>query len=309
MLKTRAVMLAKIESSSYGTDPTPAAASNSILCESPELEVVQKFLERKNTRTYYGNVAGVSIGEAVKIKFATELKGSGTAGTAPEIDPLFRACNYTKTNTPGTKDDYDPNSNQSTGESITIYFYQHDIVHKISGCRGTFTVDLTAGEYGKINWEFTGIYTAAADGSIPAITVNATVPPRFLSASFAIDSYAAIIEKIKIDAGNEIGRRPSANAATGILEYFIKERKITCEIDPEVVALATKSFWGLWAANTLVAFTATVGSTAGNRCVITAPKVQIADVKYGDRESLLIQNLKLNFTPNTGNDEIKFSFT
>jgi len=309
MLKTRAVILAKVESVAYGTDPTPSAAANSILCESPELEVVQKFLERKNTRTYYGNVAGVSIGEAVKIKFATELKGSGTAGTAPEIDPLFRACNYTRTNTPGTSDVYDPNSNQSTGESITIYFYQHDIVHKISGCRGTFTVDLTAGEYGKINWEFTGIYTAAADGSIPAITVNATVPPRFLSASFAIDSYAAVIEKLKIDTGNEIGRRPSANAATGILEYFVKERKITCEIDPEVVALSTKSFWGLWAANTLVAFTATVGSTAGNRCVITAPKVQIAEVKYGERESLLTNALKLNFTPNTGNDEIKFSFT
>ncbi len=309
MLKTRAVILAKVESVAYGTDPTPSAAANSILCESPELEVVQKFLERKNTRTYYGNVAGVSTGEAVKIKFATELKGSGTAGTAPEIDPLFRACNYTRTNTPGTSDVYDPNSNQSTGESITIYFYQHDIVHKISGCRGTFTVDLTAGEYGKINWEFTGIYTAAADGSIPAITVNATVPPRFLSASFAIDSYAAVIEKIKIDTGNEIGRRPSANAATGILEYFIKERKVTCEIDPEVVALSTKSFWGLWAANTLVVFTATVGSVAGNRCVITAPKVQIADVKYGERESLLTNALKLNFTPNTGNDEIKFSFT
>jgi len=308
MLKTRAVILAKVETS-YGVDAVPSASSNAILCELPELEVVQKFLERKNARTYYGAVAGVSIGEAVKIKFATELKGSGTAGTAPEIDPLFRACNYTKSNTPATKDDYDPNSNQSAGESTTIYMYQHDIVHKIVGCRGTFTVDLTAGEYGKINWEFTGIYAAAEDGSIPSITVNATVPPRFLSAAFAIDSYAAVVEKIKIDAGNEIGRRPSANAATGILEYFIKDRKVTGEIDPEVVALAIKSFWGMWSGNTLVAFTATVGSVAGNRCVITAPKVQVSDVKYAERENLLTHALKLNFTPNSGNDEIKFSFT
>src|SRR3990170_2380928 len=99
MLKTRAVILAEKEVT-YGTDPTPLPASNAILCEAPEIEVLGKKLERNNVKSYFGTLAPINVGDGVKISITTELKGSGTAGTAPEIGPLLEACGMTHTNVP-----------------------------------------------------------------------------------------------------------------------------------------------------------------------------------------------------------------
>lgn len=307
--KSKAVILAKIETA-YGTDPVPTAAANAILCSAPEIEVQGKRMERENVKPGYGANLGVNVGEGLKISFAVDLRGSGAAGTAPpDIGPLLRACNFTETVTPLVKVDYDPNSAADTGESVTIYFYRHSLLHKVSGCRGTFSLELKAGEYGKINFDFTGLYLGPVDSTIPASPAfNQTLPPRFLSASFALDSYAAIIESLKLDVGNEIARRPSANASTGILEYFVKGRSVKGECDPEAVTLATKDFWTMWSASSRVALTATVGSAAGNKAIITAPKVEVDTLKYGDREGILTFAMPLIFTPDAGNDEVKISF-
>jgi hypothetical protein len=130
-----------------------------------------------------------------------------------------------------------------------------------------------------------------------------------VSASFAIDSYAGVIDGIDIENKNGIAVRTSANAATGVLGRNISTRDLTGKIDPEVVALATKNFWAIWEASTRVAFTATLGSTAGNRCVITAPKVQIDKLGYDNRNDYLVHGMGLNFTPNAGNDEVKFRYS
>lgn len=308
MLKTRAVILAEKEIT-YGTDPIPLPAANAILCEAPEIEVLGRKLERNNVKSYFGTLAPINIGEGIKITFTAELKGSGVAGTPPEIGPLLDACGMTHTNVLSTSDKYDPNSDlESDQDSVTIYFYQHNIAHKVTGCRGTFSVEGKAAEYGKIQFEFTGIYVGPVDATIPAATFNATLPPKLVSASFALGGYAAIIESFKVVLGNEIAKRPSANAATGILSYFVRERAVTGEIDPEAVALATWNPWSLWENSTSGALSITFGSAAGNRCVVSGPKVILDSVKYAERESLLTYSTPLIFTPDTGNDEVSLLF-
>src|SRR4030067_2372331 len=194
MLKTRAVILAEKEIT-YGTDSTPLPASNAILCEAPEVEVLGKKLERNNVKSYFGTLAPINVGDGVKISITTELKGSGTAGTAPEIGPLLEACGMTHTNTPATSDAYDPNSLLEDSQvSATIYFYRDKIAHKVTGCRGTWDLSGKAGEYGKIKFVFTGIYSGPVDENIRAGTYQSTLPPALFSASFAIGAYAAIRE-------------------------------------------------------------------------------------------------------------------
>lgn len=308
MIKGKTLVLAKIETS-YGVDAAPTPSANAILSEIPSVEPVIKGLSRSVARSYLGANPVVNIGEAVKIKFSTEAKGSGTAGTAPEIGPLLKACGYTETIVPATSVTYTPNSSILTADSVTIWFYFDGMVHKITGCRGTFDFEAKAGEYGKFNWEFTGIYQKPADLALTSGTYQSTTPPRFVSASFAIDSYAGIIENLKISAGNTIAKRVSANAATGILAWYISQREVTGEIDPELVTFATKDFWSIIENSSQVALTAAITGSAGNILTITAPKVQIKDVKYGDRESLMTYQFSLIFVPNAGNDEISFAFT
>ncbi len=309
MLKTRAVVLAKTEAT-YGVDPTPSAADNAILCEAPEFELLGKKLERNNVKSHFGSLPPVNVGEGLKISLTCELKGSGAAGTAPEIGPLLKACGLDETVVTDTSVTYTPSSDSFNHDSVAIYFYQHDILHKILGARGTCSIEAKAGEYAKISFEMTGLYAGPADDSIPTPTFNTTLPPVFKNASLAIDSYAAIIENLKADLGCEIARRPSANAATGILEYLIKERAVSGEIDPEAVALATKDFWSMWEDSDQVAFTATIGQTAGNICTVTAPAVVLDQPKYGDRENILTYALPLILCPtSSGDDEISLAFT
>lgn len=311
MLRTKAAILAKIEVN-YGVDPVPVAGTNAIYCELPEFSVIGRKLERSPIRNYMGKHAALNVGDGLKIKFTTELKGSGAVATAPEIGPLFRACNMTQTIVALTSVAYDPNSsvgNVDSAESIAIYYYQDLILHKLLGCRGNFSVDLKAGEYGKITWEFTGVYGGPAASTTPAGTFNATLPARFQSAAFLIDAYAAIIEALTIDMGNKVVARKDANSASGINEYMIVNREPKANINPEVPAHATKSFWGLWSASSEVAMTAALGSVAGNILTITAPKVQLDVPTYADREEVLIHGLPLSLHPNAGNDEIKFLFT
>ncbi|MDA8104658.1 MAG: hypothetical protein M0Z71_04695 [Nitrospiraceae bacterium] len=369
MLRQRQIILAKVEPA-YATDAAPVPATNSILAELADIKIVGRALERNNVKSYFGKLATVNVGDALKIDFVTELKASGAAGTVPEIGVLFRGCNFTETiqsssgavvwvattakslnnlvtptvangfyykctvaGTTGAsqpawptvegqtvvdgtvtwtcmvaKVDYDPNSNTSTSESLSLYFYLDGLLHKLLGCRGTFSMDLKSGEYGKGKWSFTGLYAKPTDQALVTGTYNQTIPPRFLSANFSIDAYAAIIENMSIDCGNLIVKRTDANHATGIREYFIKDRQMTGSIDPEATLIGTKDFYSMWDQSSRVAFAATVGQVAGNKCIITGPKVSLGELDYGDREGTLTLPQKLNFTPNAGNDEIKFSF-
>ena len=108
---------------------------------------------------------------------------------------------------------------------------------------------------------------------------------------------------------NEIATRPDANSPTGILSYFIKERAVTGEIDPEAVALSTKNFFQMWEDSAGVALTATIGQSTGNRCKISCPNVQWDVPKYADRDNRLTFSLPLLINPSpAGDDEIEFTF-
>lgn len=308
MLINKAVILAKIETT-YGTDSTPTGAANAILCGDLSFEPLDSKLERNNVKPNYGAKRFVSIGEGQKISFSAEVKGSGAAGTAPEVDPLLRSCNMTKTTVAGTSNLYTPNSAQSTGESSVIYYYLDGVLHKIVGSRGTVSLTAETNKYAIQKYEFTGLYAGPVAASLVTPTFNATLPPIFRSAAFTLDSYAAVIEKFNIDLKNEIAKRTSANAATGILEYYIKDRAVSGTIDPEMVLPATKDFWGMWNSGAAFAMACTIGSTAGNRCVITAPAVQLDKPKYASRENILTLDMPLILAPtDAGNDEVTFLY-
>lgn len=305
MFKNKALILAKVETV-YNTDAAPTGPLNAILCEEPKYSVLDSKVERANIKPAFGANGFVAIGEGQRISFTTELKGSGTAATPPEIGVLFRACNMTQTIS--TYVQYDPNSS-TAGESLTLWYYVDGICHKLTGCRGTFSLEGKVNQYVKINWEFTGIYAGPVPLALATPTYTATVPPLFRNAAFTVDAYAAVIDGISLDMKNDIVKRVDLNAATGILEWAIKERTCTGKIDPEMVLPATYDFWGKWQAGATAAMTVTVGATAGNRCTITAPAVQYDRPDYGARENTLTLGIPLVFRPTAaGNDEIRFKF-
>lgn len=306
MLTRKAVILAKIETT-YGTDALPVVGSDSILCSVPQItpdgeKIIRDFV--RSSLSPLGHVIGI---KTFNIKFKVELKGSGSAGTAPEIGPLLRACGLDETIVASTSVTYDPISEDF--ESVTIYFYRDGLLHKLLGCRGTFNLDLSVGQYGTLDFDMTGIYATPTDVTLVTGSYNDTLPPVFLDAGLTLGSYSPIFTKLQLSMGNKVIQRRDANAETGLIGVEITGREPSGSIDPEAVLVATKDFWSAWEDGTKEALTCAAGATAGNICTISADKIQYGNIGYGDRDDIV--TYELPFTPclTSGDDELSLAFT
>ncbi|MBI5846067.1 MAG: hypothetical protein HZB23_15525 [Deltaproteobacteria bacterium] len=61
-------------------------------------------------------------------------------------------------------------------------------------------------------------------------------------------------------------------------------------------------------AGTTFAFTATVGATAGNKMILTAPALQLQNVTTGDQLGLLTEPMECLACGSSGDDEFKVTF-
>jgi len=313
-LERKSLILAKTEVS-YGVDPVPVGATDAILTGAVSYEIGGRSLERDVVLPNFGKLTPVNVGEAIKLSIPVEMRGAGGAADAiPRIGRLFRACNMPETVSAGVSVGYSLTSIED-GESVTLYWYADGILHKALGCVGTVKLSGKSGEYGKLAFEFTGIYagTHATDQATPSATFgDAAVPPRFLSALFSINAYAGAIENFEVDLGNEIGKRTDANSASGILRYRISDRNVKGSCDPRVVALATYNPWTAWDASTAGAITARFGSAVGNKVVVNLPNCTLTDApKYGAREKERIYQLAFGAYPTLAaqNNELTLTFS
>lgn len=318
MLAKRALALVKLEST-YGTDPTPTPGSNAILVENPQIKVTGEVLKRNFMRSSLSPIAHLIGMKEVDVTFRTELKGSGTAQVGgatdvPEIDPLLKACGMSATltaeTTGGAGDghiDYLPISTAQV--SATIYLYLDGLVHKVSGCFGDFKIDMKAGKYGAIDWKFKGLYAEPTDAAIPSGAVyNSQKPVPIFSSAFSIGGYAGIIESLSLELANKIEKRVSVNATEGVVGFFIAERDSKGDIDPEAVTVATHNFWSKWKNGTAEAMTITIGTTAGAKIDVTAPKCIYSSIDWAERSGVRTHKLPFALTEDAGNDELKLKF-
>lgn len=317
MREDKAILLVKTEPT-YSVDSAPTAAANAILCSAPKISIIGRRIERPVGLPYYGKLPPINIGEGIKLAFQVELRGAGvTPNTPPRIGALIRACNFTETidATPGSEfTKYDPNSSEN-GESVTLYFYRDGLLHKVLGAVGTFKLGAVLNDVGKLDFEFTGLYGGAghaSDVAFPTPTFgDASLPAVFRQASFSIHGYAADIEKLNIDVGNEIKGKKTANGtASGISRYWIPNRAPKGDCDPAAVALSTFNPWSLWDASTAGALSATIGSVAGNRLIISMPNIVPEIPDYEGREAQLVYKYPFTAHPTVtaGNNELSLKF-
>lgn len=307
----KSLILAKIEGT-YGTDPTPAAATEAIIAYDPTFDQVGSPRERSITLAYFGKIKPINVGEALKLTFSTELKHSGTADTPSRYGPLFRACNFTETINASTSVVYTPNSTFE-GESVTLYFYVDGVLHKLVGCVGTCKFSLKAGEVVMVDWEFTGLYSDnAADTAFPSPTHETVSPIIWDEAAFVYNSVnTLVIEELSLDIGNTISMRKDANAAnSGISRYFVSDRDAKGSMNPERVALTTLNPWTIYDQTTQANLETKPTLSAGNKFEVVATGLVLEAPKYGNRENILTWDLSfsLNPTMTAGNNEIVITF-
>jgi len=301
----KAIILAKVETT-YGVDALPTPANNAMLAYELKYELTGEKKPRDPVKPWYGMYGGVNVYEGQKISFSVELKASGSAGVPPRIGALLRACNMAEVIAPGLSVAYNPLSTQSTAESVTIYYYLDGKLYKLRGARGTFKSDFTVNEICKLDFEFTGLYEAPTTAALPTPTFETGYPNIFANAYFDYDSLFPIISKVSVDIGNVVNKRPNANNARGVSEYFIGGREVKGSFDPEITPVI--DYWNYFKNTEQIDIAFEVGSGAGKVCGWYLSQVILEPPALGERENILTQEIKFSAHPLAGNDEIQIYF-
>lgn len=251
-----------------------------------------------------------------ELAFTLPLRGSGTAGT--ELAPLgaaLEASGFLVTVNSGTSCVYNRTSATVSnfygpGKSSTVKFYHDGILHVAAGCMFDLDFDIEAGKPVGLKFKGRGTYAAVTDAAFPTVTPNVTIdPPVVKSASFAVQSYSAIISKMSVSINNNIAMRDDVNSANSILGFVVTDPDIKGSIDPERGLVADHDWWGKMMAATRGAITVAVGATAGNIATITGPKVQYMGSKAANRNGIATVDVPLKFCRDSGDDEIVITLT
>lgn len=307
MLVNREVILAGVEST-YNVAES-LTGSDAILVEAPSWSHEgARMVERNNVKASLAMDQRVWAGTLKQVTFEVEMKGSGAAGTAPEMAPLLRGCGLGETVVASTSVTYAP---VSTGhESITIMYYSDGIRHTLTGCRGSVSFTLEAGSFGKASFTFTGHEATPTDTALVTPTYDSTVPPPLVNVPFSIGGYSAVITNLAVDLGNTISTPSDISATDGYGEILLTKRDVTGSFNPEQVLVATKNYISEWKAGTTGALTTgVVGSTAGNRYTVSGPACYYSEIAPGDADGKRIFELSCGFAESSGDDEISIAFT
>lgn len=307
LLSRKRTILAKIETV-YGTDPVPTGAANAILVRNLTITPQEtETASRDLVRTYLGNSEQLPVAIHGMLEFEIEMAGAGAAGTAPAYGPLLRACAFAETINAGVSVVYAPVS--ATFESVTLYFNVDGVLHKMTGARGTVSLDIIAKAIPVFKFKFTGLYVAVIDAAAPTVTLTAwqkPVPVNGVNTTgLTLHAYAGgVLSQLSIDMANSVIFR----SLVGAESVLITDRKPAGNITMEATTVAAKDWWTTVKNATTGALSITQGTVAGNKVKIDAPAVQIIKPTYQDMDGVQMLQAGLILVPGTsGNDEISIT--
>mgnify|MGYP003404882527 CR=1 FL=1 len=308
LLSRKKLLLAKTESV-YGTDPTPTGAANAILTSDLSITpLAGASVSRNFDRAAFGNSLNIKTATFVEISFMVEIAGSSAAGTAPPYGPLLLACGFSQTLVAVTSATYAVIS-ASIG-SATLYFHHDGQLHKITGARGTVSMNLDAGGIPKYAFTFTGLYnvaTSTADATptltafqVPLPVTNTNTP------TFSLHSTDVVMNACSIDIGNSVIHRDVVNSE----RVDIVDRAVAGSVTFEAPAISDKNWFAISKAGTTGALSIVHGTAAGNIVTIGGPSVQLINPTYAEFNGVSVIQTQLLFAPtSTGNDEITIVVT
>lgn len=306
MLVRREAILFELETTYR--DSTTATAADAVFVFDQNWSNEAKTLQRQGPSDTLASFQTVYGGRTATVSFKCELKGSGTAGTAPEVSKLLQACGMSETIDAGVSVTYKPDT--TAIPSGVLYYYQDGKLKIMRGVRGNAKFILEAREYGVIEFTMTGHPVAETDTAIVDPTYSSVIPPQVVGGAVAIGGTSVEVTKVEIDLTNEIAKPLSINEANGVGEIRIASRDVSGMIDPESVLVATNAFESDWTSNATNTFTTgAIGSTAGNIYTITSSNIYYKDIQEGEREGIRTQEIQVGFAESSGDDEISLVFT
>ena len=192
--------------------------------------------------------------------------------------------------------------------SSTITYNIDGVQHKLLGCRGTFTLDTTLGQYGGLSFTMTGIYTQPTDTAQSTYTVayaNQVAPLVYRNDNVRASrflGYGGCFQSINMDAGNTVNYRELINC---VKEVTIPDGQSTGTVVMEATPIATfDPFSTALTENTYGALSHVIYGPVGNRVSHVVPRCDLGQPTYSTMDGHEMLNLPYTAIPSAaGNDD------
>jgi hypothetical protein len=249
-----------------------------------------------------GQHAAAHGGRQGSITFEVDLAGKGASGVPSWASVLLPAC--------GGSLAVATYSFGYTVAPITLALYIDGMVRKLIGAVGTFAINLTAGQPGRVRFTFVGKIAADADATLLAPTYESVQPPRWASNAYTIGAVAVKASTLTVDLGAATKMLEDPADAAGFSYGAVTDIRPTAQTDPEAVVVATKDWYMILTGVTTSALSCAVG-TAANNTITIAGTVQVVGANTGSRDNVVTRNLDLRFvwTGQTSTSPFTIAFT
>lgn len=299
------MILAKVETT-YGTDSVPTAAANWIAAQDVDCNPVQMETDdQKTVSNRYGQDEKIVGGIWSTISFAMPLRGGGVplgqASTAPNFDPLLRACGMARVLTAGTSIVYSPI--ESSEESVSLYWYMDKVMQKMTGVRGTWELRFTKMKQVLLVFNGIGLRSAMEDsagGAMPAPTLPTMPRPQAMNkdnTAVLFGSLQARMSSLSIAYGNDVKYRNLTNFESVIIADRLARGSAMIEL-PTVAEQNFLGASGLISSAQTAALTVTHGTVAGNIVELSVPKAQLFNPRNTGEDGQAMLNCDLHIVRN-----------
>lgn len=304
----RKVLLVKVEGT-YRTDAAPTVSANEVLAENLNWSVAGRGKAERNPLTpSIGPSAPIHAGDLINITGDVEIKGSGTAGTAPEMSAVLQSLGLAITTVASTSNTYDPAS--SAHKSVTAWLYEDGKVIKITGARATGSIALNVGQIPKVSFTLTGHLASESDLGLPSPSYSSQLPVALVGMSnLLIDSINPGATAITLDIGNTIAMPEDITQSNGYGEITITGRKAVLTIDFKDQLVASYDFLSKYRGNAPAAFDTGLIGSAGNQFRLQAPAVYYESMAPGDHNGLKTRQVTFVCDKGTGDQDFSLAFT
>jgi hypothetical protein len=310
--QTKRTIRCKVESV-YGTDSVPTVSDSWQVADLTWKSADPKIAERKVSNGSKAPLAGQFVGELIEVSFEAEVRGSGTAGTAPKgLGAGLQCCGFKETVVAVTSVTYKVDSVDE--KSATVWFKDGDEDEwRLQGCRGQVVFEETAGDITRAKFTIRGHL-----GQPPAVTAawtntfDASLPKPVINVPLVIGGVTMDQSKISIDPGNAITAQALLNATDSFGPVFIPTRaaKLTATIYPPPAATANPI--GDRRANTVKTLTQAQIGTAGNRYQFLFPGGgQYQSIDDGNADGIISYGITMSLLESAAgaDDELSLVFT
>lgn len=309
------VITAKAESP-YGTDATPDGTNAMLVSNLTINPLNAQNVNRDLVRGYMGGSEQLVGTRFVECGFDIELVGGGTAGTAPAWGALLVACGFSETADGTARTDYVPVSSGFT--SLTIYWYDDGLLHKLTGARGDVKFKMSSGARPVMSYTFKGLYNTPSAASNVSPTLTGFKTPMVVTEANTGDltfgcthttsgapalttgtAYPSL--GLEFSPNNKVEHIPLLGGES----VEITDRAATCNFQLELTAAQEVTFMTAVAAATLTSIGLVHGTVAGYKSLIFLPYVQRINPTKQEQMGKRMVGFDGRVDPSTGNDEMR----